>query len=149
MKTLVVFYSRKGYVRQIAMEKAKDEDADFLDLDTIENNLGYDGFGNCVKSAIKKSGTVLFPYDNDIKSYDKVIICTPIWCGTICTPIREFITREKHNIHRAEYIIMHCMPKTFKNVADEMDKILRLKREKCTDIQCIFGHHIKEEEIGG
>ncbi|MCD7775445.1 MAG: flavodoxin domain-containing protein [Clostridiales bacterium] len=147
MKTLVVWYSRKGYVREAALEKVKEENADFLELDSIDDDQGYDGFGNCVKSAIKKSAVVLFPYDTDVSSYDKVIICTPVWCGTVASPVRQFITAEKHNIKRAEYVIFHCMPTVCSAVADEMDKILRLKREKCTDIQCIFGKRIKEQDI--
>ena len=39
MKTLVVYYSRKGYVQKLAMQKVRDENADFLEIETIENSI--------------------------------------------------------------------------------------------------------------
>lgn len=144
MKTLVVYYSRKGYTEGIALEKAKEENADFLCLETIENTAGWYGFRNCLKFAVPKKGMTLFPYEKDVSNYDNVIICSPIWCGSVSSPMREFLNRERHNITRAEYILVHALPVNVNQVADEIDKILRLKRSKLTDIQCVFGNIVKE-----
>lgn len=147
MKTLVVYYSRKGYVHQAAMKKIREENADFLELDTIENTAGWYGFLNCTKFAITDKPMVLFPYETDVASYDKVIICAPVWCGKICPPMAEFMKKEKHNISCAEYVFVHFLPTDIRKIADAADKTLRLKREKVTSIQCMTGHTIKEEEF--
>ena len=147
MKTLVVYYSRKGYTEQIALEKARNENADFLCLETIENTAGWNGFHNCMKYGISKKGMTLFSYDTDMEDYDKIILCSPVWCGSISAPMLEFISRERHHIHKAEYILLHAFPGNSGAAADEMDKILRLKRDKLTDIQCVLGKILKEEEF--
>lgn len=147
MKTLVVYYSRKGYVHQAAMKKIKEENADFLELETIENTAGWYGFLNCAKFAVTDKSMTLFPYETDISSYDKVIICTPVWFGKICPPMLEFMKKEKHNIKCAEYVFVHFLPADVKKIADAADKTLRLTREKVTSIQCVTGHTIKEEEF--
>ena len=54
MKTLVVYYSRKGYTEKIALAKAKELSADFLCLETIENVAGYNGFINCITNQLTK-----------------------------------------------------------------------------------------------
>ncbi len=147
MKTLVVYFSRKGNTERIALAKAKELEADFLAIDTIENVAGYNGFSNCAKAAFSKKDMELFPYDTDISSYEKVIICAPIWFSGLCAPMKTFIKREKHNIKKAEYIFVHALQTDVKTVAAETDKILRLKNDKYTSIQCVYGKIKKEEEF--
>lgn len=147
MKTLVVYYSRKGYTEKIALAKAKELEADFLAIDTIENVAGYNGFTNCAKAAFSKKNMELFPYDTDVSSYEKVIICAPIWFSGLCSPMQTFIKREKHNIKKAEYIFVHALQTDVSAVAAQTDKILRLKNDKYTSIQCVNGKIKKEEEF--
>ncbi len=150
MKTLVVYYSRKGYVEKIADAKIKSEreagnKVDFLSLETLSNTAGYDGLRNCLVKIASGGEMELFPYDTDVASYDKVIICTPVWGGKVALPMKTFLTREKHNINCAEYVIVHFLDGNMSAVADETDKILRLKREKYTSVQCVWGKIKKEE----
>ncbi len=152
MKTLVVYYSRKGNVEKIADAKIKAErengnEVDFLSLETLSNTAGYDGLRNCLVKIATGGDMELFPYDTDVASYDKVIICTPVWGGKVALPMKTFLTREKHNISCAEYVIVHFLDGNMSGVADEMDKILRLKREKYTSVQCVWGKIKKEEDF--
>lgn len=147
MKTLVVYYSRKGYVQEAAMQKVRQENADFLELETIENTAGWYGFANCAKFAVTGKAMTLFPYETDVSAYDKVIICTPVWMGRICSPMAEFMKKEKHNITKAEYVFFHFLPADTNKIADEADRMLRLKRDKVTSVQCMTGKIIKEEEF--
>lgn len=146
MKTLVVYYSRKGYAESFALNAVKENDeADLLCIETTENTVGYDGFLNCLRMAFSKKGVTLFPYETDVASYEKVIFVAPIWCGALCAPIREFMKKERHHIQRAEYVFLHCLPGDISAAANEADKILRLRREQCTSVHCVFGHILKEE----
>lgn len=147
MKTLVVYYSRKGYTEKIALEKVRELDADFLALDTIENVAGYNGIQNCIKTALTKKDMELFPYDTDVSSYDKTIICSPIWFSEPAAPVKTFMKREKHNIKNAEYIFVHALPDNVSKAAAYADKVLRLRKSKYTSIQCILGKIKKEEEF--
>lgn len=151
MKTLVVYYSRKGYTEKIAFdkvrsEKEKGDEVDFLCLETLSNTAGFDGFRNCLVKSASGGEMELFPYETDVASYDKVIVCTPVWCGKTALPMKAFLTREKHNINKAEYVIVHFLDSNMDAVADEIDKILRLKRDNYTSIQCVWGKIKKEEE---
>lgn len=152
MKTLVVYYSRKGYVEKIADAKIKagrenGNEADFLSLETLSNTAGFDGFRNCMIKTVSGGEMELFPYETDVASYDKVIICTPVWCGKTALPMKAFLTKEKHNINCAEYVIVSISGGNMDAVAGEMDKILRLKRDKYTSVQCVWGKIKKEEEF--
>ena len=146
-KTLVVYYSRKGYAEKAALQAAKDLNCDFLEIDTIENTAGYGGFFNCIKMGAGKKEAILFPYDTVISDYDKIIICSSVWMGDVAAPMKEFIKKERHNIKRAEYILLHGFPDSYENIPLELDKILRLKHEKFTSIQCGLGKFHKVQEF--
>ncbi len=147
MKTLVVYYSRKGYTEAIALKKAAELKADFLNIETIENVSGYNGIINCLTSVLGKKEMILFPYDTDVSAYDKVIICTPLWFSEPASPVKTFMKREKHNISEAEYIFVHALPDNAKKAAEYSDRVLRLKNSRYTSIQTVFGKIKKEEEF--
>lgn len=147
MKTLVVYYSRKGYTEKIALAKVKELSADFLCLETIENVAGYNGFINCLTNRLTKRDMELFPYDADIAAYDKVIICTPLWFGEPAAPVKTFMKREKHNIKNAEYIFVHASGDNAAKAYAYSEKVLRLTGSHYTSIQTVFGKIKKEEEF--
>ncbi len=146
MKTLVVYYSRKGNTEKIALEKIRENNADFLCLDTTENVAGYNGMINCLKISFSDKDTTVFPYETDIASYDKVIICTPLWFSLPAAPVKTFMNKEKHNISNAEYVFVHALPDNCKKAADFCDKTLRLSGSRYTSIQSVYGK-IKKEEV--
>ena len=85
-------------------------------------------------------------FDKDIKSYKKIILVTPIWVFSLCTPIREFCYKYANDINDTEYIITHFMNCKFGSVADEMDKIINIRRKKITSI-CVRLGKVKKYEV--
>ena len=145
-ETLVVYFSRMGYTKQIALETANEQKADILELKTTEKTENTKGFWWCGRYGMHKWNMKLKPINKNIKEYRKIIIVTPIWVFSICSPIRTFCTEYKNDIKNPEYIFTHFMKVTFKNVANELDKILTTKRTKLTSI-CIRMGKIKYKKI--
>ena len=73
------------------------------------------------------------------KKIQKIIIVSPVWVFTVSSPIRTFITKYKNDIQNPEYILTHFMKSNFKNIANDLDKILNKKRKKYTTICIRFG----------
>lgn len=145
-ETLVVYFSRMGYTKQIALETANKEQADILELKTPEKTENTKGFWLCGRYEMHKWNMKLNPINKNIKEYKKIIIVSPIWVFSICSPIRTFCTKYKKDIKNPEYIFTHFMRSTFKNVANELDKILNTKRTKLTSI-CIRMGKVKYKKV--
>ncbi len=145
-ETLVVYFSRMGYTKQIALETANKEQADILELKTTEKTENTKGFWWCGRYGMHKWNMKLKPINKNLKEYKKIIIVSPIWVFSICSPIRTFCTEYKNDIKNPEYILTHFMKSTFKNVANELDKILNKKRTKLTSI-CIRMGKIKYKKV--
>ena len=59
MKTLVVYFSRKGYVACFAREKAEEMKADLLEIKTTERTKGILGFWWCGRFGMHRWGMPL------------------------------------------------------------------------------------------
>lgn len=82
MKTIVVYYSNKGSNRYLAEMIANRLACDIEEIKPRVNIfllfLMKINFGNT-------------PLKHSIKSYDRVILCGPIWMGRLIPPLRSFI----------------------------------------------------------
>ena len=138
-KELVVCFSRLGYTKKIAYELADKTGAELLELKTDEMTEGTLGFWWCGRFGMHKWGMELKEIKNNVEKYNKVIICTPIWVFGMSAPIREFCKKYSGKVNKVNYVFTHFMKAKFVNVADEMDKILDVKREKLTTLCVRFG----------
>ena len=127
---LVVYFSRMGYTKQIAYEKANDLGASILELKTKEKTEGTLGFWWCGRYGKHKWRMPIEDIKLNLKDCKHIIIVTPIRVFNISAPMRDFCYKYSKDIKSVEYIFTHFMKTKFKNVADEMDKILNIKRKK-------------------
>ena len=137
--SIVVYFSRMGYTKKIAYEKANELAADIIELKTKEKTEGTLGFWWCGRFGMHKWKMKIDDINVGLKKYKKVYIVSPIWVFNICAPMRDFCYKYKENINNHEYIFTHFMKAKFTNVADETDKILERKRNGFTSVCIRFG----------
>ena len=136
---IVVYFSRMGYTKKIAYEKANELGADIIEIKTKEKIDGTIGFWWGGRYGMHKWNMDIEDIDINLKKYHKVIIVSPIWVFSICAPIRCFCYKYAKDIKAVEYVLTHFMSVKFESVANEMDKILNKKRNKFTSICIRFG----------
>ncbi|MHB1453763.1 MAG: flavodoxin family protein [Saccharofermentanales bacterium] len=81
MKTVVIFYSLTGKTAEIAKAKAREENADLVELKDLKkpNMFGAYVFGSY--KAMKQKKTALQDFSIDFSQYDKVIVAMPVWAS--------------------------------------------------------------------
>ena len=96
MKTLIVYYSLEGNTRWAAEQMAARLGADTLRLvpRAAYPDRGFKKFLFGGKSAVMKETPELEPYEVDITQYERVILATPVWAGTLAPPLRTFLRQE-------------------------------------------------------
>ncbi len=93
MKTAVVYYSLSGNVRYAAEMIADAVQADLIPLVPVRPypDHGFRMFFVGGMEATMKRKPKLQPYSFRTDDYDKVVLCTPVWAGTITPPLRTFL----------------------------------------------------------
>ncbi|MFC1731408.1 flavodoxin family protein [candidate division KSB1 bacterium] len=95
MKSLVVYYSRTGNTRKIALEIAVALNADIEEITDTENREGVLGYlKSGMQSSLKKQVEIHKP-EKDPSKYDLVVLGTPIWSWKLIPPLRTYINDHK------------------------------------------------------
>jgi flavodoxin len=100
-KTLVVYYSRTGHTRSVALELAARCHADVEEIrDPTTKRLGPLGYFRCGREALRKQLPPIEPATVDAASYDLVILGTPVWAGHMASPMRSYLQANARKLVR-------------------------------------------------
>ena len=135
-KRLVVYFSRMGYVRKVALEEADRTGACVYEIEAAERTEGTLGFWWCGRYGMHRWPMPVKKPDIDIGTFDHVTICSPIWVFALSGPVRAFCIEAKGMIKEADYILVHHTKEKYENAAREMDEILGLHRTGFKSICC-------------
>jgi len=119
MKTIVVYYSNKGSNKYLAEKISKSL---VCEIEEIKPRLNI---FLLFLTSIHLGNRSL---KHDMKEFDKVILCGPIWMGKLIPPLRSFITTYFQQINKL--IFVTCCGSTYAK-----------KDEK-------FGHGLVFKEVG-
>lgn len=89
-RTLIVYYSRSGTTGRIARQLAHQLAADIDEIRVESNRMSAGGYLRCLLEAIAK-GLPSMQTRHDPRDYDRVIIGTPVWAGTVASPVRSYL----------------------------------------------------------
>lgn len=147
MKTLVVYFSRKGYVKKAALKAAKEANGDLYEIKTSERTEGILGFWWCGRFNMHRWPMKLTGQDVDTSSYDRVIICSPIWVFTVCAPVLAFAQQHSGRIKSVDYILVHfCGIMKYEKTIARLDSILGVRHGSLTSIMCMWGKFFRENK---
>lgn len=126
MKVLIIYYSRSGHTKSIADMIGKRLGAVTEEVVDHRSRKGLWGFFVSGREAYAKKIIPIEKLKNDTLLYDLVIVGSPIWAGTICSPIRSFLKEYKDKIPRIAFFTTSGGPDT-KNLYLEIKQITAQK----------------------
>ena len=95
MKTIVVYYSRKGSNQYLAEKIATRLSCD---IEAIRPRI------NAFMLFLMRFNPGILPLKHDIGSYEQVIMVGPIWTGMFIPPLRSFVRRYHRQINRLVFV---------------------------------------------
>jgi flavodoxin len=95
MKALVVYYSRTGNTKKVGQEIAKQLKSDIEQIEDVKSRLGPIGWLKSGREAIKNKLVEIKLTKKDPSKYDLAVIGTPVWAGTVSSPVRTYLSKHK------------------------------------------------------
>jgi flavodoxin len=90
-KTLLVYYSRTGNTRRLAEAIARELRCDVEEIHDTRARLGFIEFLKSCVEALREHHAKIEAVEHDPKAYDLIVIGTPVWAGSVSTPIRAYL----------------------------------------------------------
>lgn len=144
---LVVYFSRMGYTKKLALEEAERTGAGIYEIKSTERTEGTLGFWWCGRYGMHRWAMPIEKIDVDLQSYEHVTIASPIWVFNLAPPVKCFCQKAQGKIKEADYILCHHQKSLYKNAAEEMDAILKLKNSPAVSVCCRKGLLLWRKEI--
>jgi flavodoxin len=105
-RILVVCYSRGGTTLRVATELANFLDADFDRIGENDPRSGVAGYMRSALEAVAK-GLPTIHTRKDPRDYDVVVLGTPVWVGTMASPMRSYLHLHAGDLkHAAFFCVM-------------------------------------------
>lgn len=98
-KILVVSYSRTGTTRKVAEDIVVALQADFKEVIDARRRRGWPGYLRSGFESIAR-GLPSIEADWEPKGYDLVVLGTPVWTGSMASPMRSFIFLHRAHLDR-------------------------------------------------
>ncbi len=101
-RILLVHYSRSGTTSRVAAHIAKELGAD---LERIEESAQRSGVGGYMRSAVEAlaKGLPAIRTQKDPREYDLVVIGTPVWVGTMSSPVRSYLFSHQRRLRNTAF----------------------------------------------
>lgn len=138
-RRLVVYFSRMGYVKKLALEEAERTGAAVYEIRSTERTEGTRGFWWCGRFGMHRWDMPIEPITVDLSAYEHVTVCAPIWVFALAAPVRSFCKAAAGRVRSASYILVHHTNGTYKNAAREMDRLLGVTHTALTGVRCRKG----------
>jgi flavodoxin len=102
-KILTVFYSKSGNTKTIAEAIAKLTGSEIEQITDTITRQGILGYLRCAFEGLFKRLTPIKETTKDQASYDLVIIGTPVWFGSVSSPIRTYLIQNRHRFRNVAF----------------------------------------------
>lgn len=100
---LVVHYSRSGFTKKVAEELAQMLGCDVEEVK--DKKAGRKGYFESLLEAMFKRNTSIMDLKNDPSKYALVIVGTPVWASSVCSPIRTYLSQNKNKFNHVAFFL--------------------------------------------
>jgi flavodoxin len=105
MKTLVIYYSKTGNTKRVAMDIAAGLGADVEEIIDKKNRAGILNWFLSGRDGMKKLGTEIAELAKDPAQYDLVIAGSPVWGWNIVPAVRTYLEKNKDKIKSYAFFV--------------------------------------------
>ena len=136
---LVVYFSRLGYTKKIALEEADRTGAEILEIRSTELTEGTAGFWWCGRFGMHRWAMPIEEIPVELSRYEHITICSPIWVNTLSAPMRAFCQAASGKIKEADLVTVHYQKARYQNAQTEVENLLGIKPTGYKSIICRRG----------
>lgn len=102
-RILVVYYSRSGTTREVAVQLCARLGADLEEITDPTPREGVLGFLRSACEAQRRRMPPIGRTRNDPADYDLVVVGTPVWASSLASPVRAYLRRHRGILRKVAF----------------------------------------------
>lgn len=102
-RVLVVYYSRSGTTRRVAEAVSRALHCDTEAIVATASRTGVMGYLRSLVEAVQRRPSLIERTQKDPVSYDLVVVGTPVWAGSVSSPIRSYLMANKAKLRNVAF----------------------------------------------
>lgn len=118
MNPLVIYYSRTGNTAMVAEALADGLSCPAEAIHDAVKRSGLIGWLRSGRQAMRGETTELEPLQHDPGDFDLVVVGTPVWGGTMSTPVRSFLEKQRDDLPQVAFFCTAGSDETAGTFAD-------------------------------
>jgi flavodoxin len=107
MKALVVYYSRTGMTKKVALKLATELKADIEEVIDTNKRAGALGYLMAGRDAMQKKLAQIEPLRYNPANYDLVVVGTPTWAYAMACAVRTYLTDHHGEMKQVAFFATH------------------------------------------
>lgn len=123
-RTLLVYYSRSGTTRRVALAIAQALEADVEEIVDETPRSGVLGYLRSIVDATLRRPASLQPPKLKPADYDVVIVGTPVWSARISSPVRTYLNRHCDGVREVAFFCT-CGGRGGRSVLRQMKRLMQ------------------------
>ncbi len=108
MKQAVLYYSIGGHCAAIAKKIAEETGSPIFEIVPVHKWTGWMAYPICGYQAMLRKRVPLKRIDADLKSFDRLIVVSPIHAGRISAAVRSFLFANRSFYTDVKLVISHA-----------------------------------------
>lgn len=125
MKILITYYSRTNRTKTVANDIQKNLNSEIEEIKEINKHDGVIGYIKGGYEAVRGKEPEIKPSEINVSDYDLTIIGTPVWAGTMASPVLTYLKENKNYFNKVSFFCT-CggsgYDSTFKKMEKAIDK---------------------------
>lgn len=105
MNARVIYYSRTGMTCRVCREIASRLSVPFEAIEEDIDRSGPLGYLQSAMDALAKRSSPIHAITSPLAQCDRIIIGTPVWCGTLPPPVRTFLQNYRAHFRKVSFVV--------------------------------------------
>ena len=125
MKQAVLYYSIGGNCERIAKQIAQESNSPLFEIVPVRKWKGFLAYPICGYQAKFKKRVRLKKIDADLKSFDRLVVVSPIHAGCVSAAVRSFLFTNRSFYTDVKLVVSHAdATNTFEDAKTRLEKEL-------------------------
>jgi menaquinone-dependent protoporphyrinogen IX oxidase len=108
MKQAVLYYSIEGHSADVAKRIAQSTDSPVFEIIPAHRWTGFMTYPICGYQAMFRKRVMLMKIDADLKSFDRLIVVSPIHAGRVSAAVRSFLFANRSFYTDVKLVLTHA-----------------------------------------